>query len=41
MKGSAIILQFTKERAKLFPRIAFNANSDEQNKRNKENILDF
>ena len=41
MKGSAIIVQFTKECAKLFSKIAFNANSDEQKKRNKENILDF
>ena len=42
MKGSAIIVQFTKECAELFSKFAFNANSDEKNqKRNKENILDF
>ena len=43
MKGSAIIVQFTKECAELFSKFAFNANSDEKKtkKRNKENILDF
>ena len=41
MKGSAIIVQFTNNCVELFPRTAFNANSDKQNKRIKENILDF
>ena len=33
MKESAIIVQFTKECVELFSKIAFNANSDEQNER--------
>ena len=35
MKGSAIIVQFTKECAELFSKFAFNANSDEK-KQKKE-----
>ena len=36
MKGSAIIVQFTKECAELFSKFAFNANSDEKNIKKKQ-----
>ena len=36
MKGSAIIVQFTKECAELFSKFAFNANSDEKKNKKKK-----